>query len=584
MKKFAKKALCSLLVVLMCFTSVSIGGFSAAAAHVVDGITYIAKTDLSSGYITLGSYPQTRVTDKATLNALSEKLPTLQQWYSSSYKYYHGTGTMTSMKPDDIMYYWDVTLKGEKYRCVLLIDYRPKETYGTSSAENSWQDNNGYSTTGGVYWFKFEPLKWRVLDKETGYIMCESIIDSQPFNNTLYKKEGNTYAFYSDPSCKYAANDYAASSLRAWLNNDFYNTAFSAADKTAIATSKLDGFNSRYIDNGLYEDGGYLYDKISLLSNGEALSKNGFSIDYQTSDPARIAQGTDYAKCQGLYVRPDDDEHEDKYAGNSDWLLRTTNKQSTQTQCVIVNTHGGISGSVDLSMWYSYETYYGIRPVLTLNLHTHDYRYKEVITTAPTHTNVGYKTCHCYCGAWYQMEIPKTKHSYTATSSVAATCTKAGSTTYTCTCGDKYTETIPALGHDDVYTVIKEATATEIGNRKHTCKRCSLEVYEDIPIKGSGLTVSVGDVKLDYKTSKTLTPEITNTGKASYKVFYSSDSPNVTVDENGKIYGAKTGSANITVTVTDTAGNTDSDVCKVEVSYNWWQWIIVIVLFGWIWY
>lgn len=105
-----------------------------------------------------------------------------------------------------------------------------------------------------------------------------------------------------------------------------------------------------------------------------------------------------------------------------------------------------------------------------------------------------------------------------------------------------------------------------------------------IPVKGSGLTVSVGDVKLDYKASKTLAPEITNTGKESYKVSYSSDSPNVTVDENGKIYGAKTGSANITVTVTDTAGNTDSDICKVEVSYNWWQWIIVIVLFGWIWY
>lgn len=583
MKKFAKKTLCALLVVLMCFASVSIGGFSAAAVNVTDGKTYISKADLASGYITLGSYPQTRVTDEATLNALGDKLPTFQEWYSSSYKYYRGTGRMTSMKPEDFMYYWDVTLKGEKYRCVLITDYRPKETCVTSSAQNSWQDENGY--TPGIYWFKFEPLKWRVLDKETGYIMCESIIDSQPFNNTLYQKAGNTYSYYSDPSCIYAANDYAASSVRAWLNNDFYNTAFSAADKTAIGTSKLNGFNSYYTDNGLYEDGGYLYDKISLLSGGEALNKYGFIGNYQKSDPARLAQGTDYAKCQGLYVANyTDNEYMSKYTGNSDWLLRSTHRQSTQTQCEIVNTYGGVSGHIDESMWYSYITDYGIRPVLTLNLHTHNYSYKEEIISTPTHNNVGYKTCHCYCGAKYTVEVPKVKHTYTASSTDPATCTETGLITYTCTCGDEYTTIVPALGHDDVYTVIKEATATETGKRKHTCKRCSLEVYEDIPVKGSGLTISVGDVKLDYKASKTLAPEITNTGKASYKVFYSSDSPNVTVDENGKIYGAKTGSANITVTVTDTAGNTDSDICKVEVSYNWWQWIIVIVLFGWIWY
>ena len=56
------------------------------------------------------------------------------------------------------------------------------------------------------------------------------------------------------------------------------------------------------------------------------------------------------------------------------------------------------------------------------------------------------------------------------------------------------------------------------------------------------------------------------------------------VNDSGKITTNGTGSATITVTVTDEYGNTVTDTCEVKVAYNWWQWIIVIVLFGWIWY
>ncbi len=446
MKKLMRKTLCSLLVVLMCFTSVAIGGFS-ASAKVHNGTTYITKSDLESGYIELGSYPQTLVTDETTLNALGKKLPTLTEWYNSSYGYYCGTGSYTSMKKSDYMLFWDTEYNNEKYRCVSL-SYRPANTFDESSAENSFQDDNGY--TEGIYWFKFEPLKWRVLDKETGYIMCESIIDSQPFNNTLYQKEGNTYSFYNDSSCKYAANDYAVSSIRAWLNNNFYNTAFSAEDKTAIATSKLGDFNDNYTDNGLYEDGGYLYDKISLLSSNEALNKYGFIGDYQKSDPAKIAQGTDYAKSQGLWVRPDNDKHLDEYAGNSDWLLRSTHRQSTQTQCEIVSDYGGVSGAIDWSMMYSYETYYGIRPVLTLNLHTHDYTYREIITRPASHLNFGNKTSYCVCGATIPGRVPKTtEHTFnTVVDSTPATCTQDGSITYSCACKETKTEIVKATGHN----------------------------------------------------------------------------------------------------------------------------------------
>lgn len=98
-------------------------------------------------------------------------------------------------------------------------------------------------------------------------------------------------------------------------------------------------------------------------------------------------------------------------------------------------------------------------------------------------------------------------------------------------------------------------------------------------------SVSVGDITLNYKKSATITPIIDADEGAEYTVTYTSSNPSVArVDENGKVYGAKRGSADITVTVTDSNGNTVTDTCKVNVTYVWWQWIIVIVLFGWIWY
>ncbi len=71
----------------------------------------------------------------------------------------------------------------------------------------------------------------------------------------------------------------------------------------------------------------------------------------------------------------------------------------------------------------------------------------------------------------------------------------------------------------------------------------------------------------------------------SCRYEYSSSDANVaTVDKNGKVYAAGTGNATITCTVTDSWGNVVADTCKVTVGYAWWQWIIIIVLFGWIWY
>ena len=101
----------------------------------------------------------------------------------------------------------------------------------------------------------------------------------------------------------------------------------------------------------------------------------------------------------------------------------------------------------------------------------------------------------------------------------------------------------------------------------------------------------VKDVKIEhnatvnYKSTYMLSPEITADKGAKYTVKYSSSNTKVaTVDENGKIYGAKKGNATITCTVTDSYGNVVTDKCNVNVDYSGSQWFIIIVLFGWIWY
>jgi len=70
-----------------------------------------------------------------------------------------------------------------------------------------------------------------------------------------------------------------------------------------------------------------------------------------------------------------------------------------------------------------------------------------------------------------------------------------------------------------------------------------------------------------------------------YEITYSvSNNDIIAVDENGSVFAKNRGTAILTCIVTDKAGNSVSDTCTVTVKYTWWQWILVILLFGWIWY
>lgn len=109
--------------------------------------------------------------------------------------------------------------------------------------------------------------------------------------------------------------------------------------------------------------------------------------------------------------------------------------------------------------------------------------------------------------------------------------------------------------------------------------------YAVVEKLGKVNSVAIDNISMNYKDSATVTPTISVDAGVKYTVSYSSSDNGVAqVDANGKVTATDKGSATITVTVTDQYGNTVTDTCKVDVKYTWWQWIIVIVLFGWIWY
>ena len=318
-------------------------------------------------YIYFGSYPQTVVTDdrvKIGLTALAGDLPTAEDsknW--TSYGYYIEGEVV------DYMWYIDLAYNEVKYRGVYFTSYRPDETHRLSKAANSQQDDNGYNVS-TVYWFKYEPIKWRILTEANGeaLILCEMIIDSREYCN--FDEETQQTVKYSHNGGNGYANNYALSDIRAWLNDTFYNTAFSALQKEYIKLTTVKNdltsanpnsdptFETRdkYV-SFLCED---TEDHIFLLSFQEATNDAyGYNPDMENvADAAREKIPTDYAKSQGVKVSKDTG-----YVGNGTyWWLRTPAEYAAySSRGVLYN--GAAGGGIGVS-----NVHVGVVPALVINL------------------------------------------------------------------------------------------------------------------------------------------------------------------------------------------------------------------------
>lgn len=266
-----------------------------------EDVTLIARWDnfkisVESGvtYVYYGKYPQTVVSDTTLISSLASITTTNSLGY--------------------------IEYNGEEY---LKARATP---FSLNSTIIYFYSNTNFINSNYDYYFKVEPIKWRVLSKSTGeyQIMSEYILDYQPYYNSSLSREIDGNTIYP--------NNYEYSDIRTWLNDDFYNEAFSTITQRIKTVSVDNSASTTEYSSNKYACNNTL-DKLYLLSCQDALNTSyGFSSSTSSSS-TRYAYATDYARAMGVYVSSE--------YNNSNWLLRSpSSNYSTQTSCV--NTNGGI--------------------------------------------------------------------------------------------------------------------------------------------------------------------------------------------------------------------------------------------------
>lgn len=314
-------------------------------------------------YIYFGQYPQKDVTDANILELLEDEIGatpspdySVEGWTSFG-AYMNGTA-------QDYMWYKDVVIDGDMYRGIYFVSYRPKESVGSEPNQYydtnemryiSSQERNGYVTE-NVYWFKYEPIKWVVLAQENGcaFLVCASIIDGASYQANA--------ALEGAPEGKYI-NSYEYSTVRAWLNNDFYNTAFTPLQQAIIQTTDVrNDIVSAAINNSAYASPN-TQDKVFLLSHEEVNNEDyGFPDEYGydggTHSYSRRRSVTRYARAMGVF------SYTGTYVGCGDWWLRSP-KALYQNDIFFAKTVQNTGG---LFSQISVHQYLGVVPALWIKL------------------------------------------------------------------------------------------------------------------------------------------------------------------------------------------------------------------------
>ena len=192
-------------------------------------------------------------------------------WYPQTIK---SSDVTVGVVADEDGYY--LGSDGERYAKVVA---NPRDSDYTFS-------NGSKVTDGNTYYFKVEPIRWRILSESDGnaFILADGIIANKAYD------AGNN-------------NNYKNSDIRAWLNGEFLNTAFGEVAQGMIETTEVD--NSVYSTG--YDSNQYAcentFDKVFLLSYREAVNcEYGFSSDYRDYDTARRMTVSDYARSTGAYI------------------------------------------------------------------------------------------------------------------------------------------------------------------------------------------------------------------------------------------------------------------------------------------
>lgn len=241
---------------------------------------------------------------------------------------------------------WDCIWFGSYPQTKIVSSSKENDLYSTLETANGWDKNNDIIIGKEKYhrakksYFKYEPIKWRVIKCENGeaLLLSDIVLDKQKYNKRLKKVT------------------WEKSTLRKWLNKKFMNRAFSSSEQEAIRTTKVINEDNYYYKT---DGGNDTLDKIYLLS----LSETDEEKEYGFTD------------SYGMTIKYSNYADLDDYQY---WWLRTPGEKNISAAAVDMFGEAYVGGGEsDMEL--------GIRPVLHLNLlATDDYSYAGKITSDGT--------------------------------------------------------------------------------------------------------------------------------------------------------------------------------------------------------
>ena len=241
---------------------------------------------------------------------------------------------------------WDCIWFGSYPQTKIVSSSKENDLYSTLETANGWDKNNDIIIGKEKYhrakksYFKYEPIKWRVIKCENGeaLLLSDIVLDKQKYNKRLKKVT------------------WEKSTLRKWLNKKFMNRAFSSSEQEAIRTTKVINEDNYYYKT---DGGNDTLDKIYLLS----LSETDEEKEYGFTD------------SYGMTIKYSNYADLDDYQY---WRLRTPGEKNISAAAVDMFGEAYVGGGEsDMEL--------GIRPVLHLNLlATDDYSYAGKIASDGT--------------------------------------------------------------------------------------------------------------------------------------------------------------------------------------------------------
>ena len=147
------------------------------------------------------------------------------------------------------------------------------------------------------------PIEWLVLDRDGDDVLLLSRygLDCMPYHDRL------------------EATAWSKCSLRTWLNDEFFYSAFTFEERQGVLSAFVDNGAAQGCAGWLTSGGQNTIDRVFLLSYAEA--NRYFGLTYSDGNASSRAAPTDYALTRGAYAAEDCTTEDGAHAGF--WWLRS---------------------------------------------------------------------------------------------------------------------------------------------------------------------------------------------------------------------------------------------------------------------